>query len=123
MGWPIYRRMQACPYILVDDKAEAEPREEEPPADQEGGVLVYGNIISFVERLDDEMFKILQVTDPHTNEYLKILKDEPIYLALASMSTEYVRRTGDMAAMSRLSLRRMEHLYYKVIRCPLFYIH
>lgn len=33
-------------------------------------VRVWGNIVANVERLDDEIFKGLQVIDPHTNEYM-----------------------------------------------------
>jgi len=100
-------------YITIVDRGEFTVFEEEPPADTEGGVKVQGNFVAFVERLDDEMFKTLQVTDPHTNEYLERLKDEPIFLALASMCTDYLMRIEDYANISRLSLRRIEHLYYK----------
>eukprot|EP00873_Tetraselmis_striata_P013074 jgi/Tetstr1/433338/TSEL_022624.t1 len=105
--------LKAHPYISIDDKADAVEYEDEPPADTPGGVKVWGNLVAFVERLDDEMFKVLQVTDPHTNEYLERLKEEPIFLALASLMTDYVTRIGDTQAVARLTLRRMEHLYYK----------
>ena len=39
--------------------------------------------MGFIERLDDELFKSLQVLDPHTNLYLERMKDEPLFLALA----------------------------------------
>uniref|UniRef100_A0A061RYI4 Eukaryotic translation initiation factor 3 subunit C n=1 Tax=Tetraselmis sp. GSL018 TaxID=582737 RepID=A0A061RYI4_9CHLO len=109
----ILEELKAHPYIIIDSKAEVEEREEEPAADTEGGVRVWGNIVAFVERLDDEMFKILQVTDPHTNQYLERLKDEPIFLALASMCSQYLERVEDNASVARLALRRMEHLYDK----------
>lgn len=46
-------------------------------------VQVWGNLVGFIERLDDELFKSLQVLDPHTNLYLERMKDEPLFLALA----------------------------------------
>ena len=44
---------------------------------------VWGNLVGFIERLNDELFKSLQVLDPHTNLYLERMKDEPLFLALA----------------------------------------
>jgi translation initiation factor 3 subunit C len=54
-----------------------------------------------------------QVTDPHTNEYLDRLKDEPGFLALAHKVAEYLQRTGDTARLPRIALRQIEHFYYK----------
>ena len=47
------------------------------------GLQVWGNLVGFIERLNDELFKSLQVLDPHTNLYLERMKDEPLFLALA----------------------------------------
>ena len=44
---------------------------------------MWGNLVGFIERLNDELFKSLQVLDPHTNLYLERMKDEPLFLALA----------------------------------------
>ncbi len=45
--------------------------------------------MGFIERLDDELFKSLQVLDPHTNLYLERMKDEPLFLALAQKVTTH----------------------------------
>ena len=58
-----------------------EERTEEPAEGEE--VRVWGNLVANVERLDDEMFKSLQVIDPHTHKYLERMQDEPLFLALA----------------------------------------
>jgi Eukaryotic translation initiation factor 3 subunit 8 N-terminus len=39
----------------------SEERTEEPQPDEQGVIKVWGNLVGFVERLDDEMFKSLQV--------------------------------------------------------------
>ena len=52
--------LQEHRHIIVDEKLEgAAERSEEPPTDEE--IRVTGNLRAFVERLDDELFKILQV--------------------------------------------------------------
>jgi hypothetical protein len=51
--------------IILDDTADAsEERSQQPAADEQGQLRVWGNLVAFVERLDDEMFKSLQVK-PH----------------------------------------------------------
>ena len=50
------------PYIVMDEHFEGnEDRTEEPEAGVD--VKVWGNVVAFVERLDDEHFKSLQVSD------------------------------------------------------------
>ena len=51
--------------------------------------------------------------DPHTHQYLDRLKDEPVLLALAAKTCDYLRRAEDMPTLARLSLRRLEHFYHK----------
>ncbi|DBA87382.1 hypothetical protein WJX77_002170 [Trebouxia sp. C0004] len=99
-------------YIEVDEMYDnPEERTEEPPAGQPA--KVWGNLVGFIERLDDELFKSLQVLDPHTNLYLERMKDEPLFLALAQKVTEYLERLRDVRGLSKMALRRVEHLYYK----------
>ena len=48
--------------IVLDDAVEpSEERTAEPVAGEDGMIRVWGNLVAFVERLDDEMFKSLQV--------------------------------------------------------------
>jgi translation initiation factor 3 subunit C len=109
----ILQLVEEHPHIHIDEAFEppAEDRTEEPPAGEE--VKVWGNLLGFLERLDDEMFKSLQVIDPHTNAYLDRMRDEPLFLALAQKVTDYFTRSQDTRALSKVALRRMEHFYYK----------
>jgi len=108
--------LQDNPNIKVDEFYDSsdpseEQRTEEPAEGAE--VKVWGNLVAFVERLDDEMFKSLQVIDPHTHEYLARLKDEPVFLALAQKVLDYLTRVNDTRNMPKVALRLVEHFYYK----------
>ena len=59
---------------------------------------------------------LFQVIDPHTNEYIARLKDEPVFLALAQKVLDYLGRTGDQKNMPKIALRLIEHFYFKVCR-------
>jgi len=52
--------------IILDDTADASEERQQPAADGAGArhLRVWGNLVAFVERLDDEMFESLQV-GPH----------------------------------------------------------
>lgn len=99
--------------MKVDENFDptAEERTDEP---RDGSVVkVWGNLVAFVERLDDEMFKSLQVIDPHTHEYMARLKDEPVLLALAQKVLDYLTRVGDVKSRPKVALRLVEHFYFK----------
>lgn len=51
--------------------------------------------------------------DPHTHQYLDRMKDEPVFLALASKASDYLGGRGEVKAQAKIALRRVEHFYYK----------
>lgn len=67
---------------------------------------VSGNLVSFIQRLDDEFIKTLQLTDPHIGDYISRLQDENALLEIAqrgqeslhceifSLQTEILRESG-----------------------------
>ena len=41
------------------------------------------------------------------------MKDEPVFLALASKASDYLGGRGEVKAQAKIALRRVEHFYYK----------
>jgi translation initiation factor 3 subunit C len=94
---------------------------DDPPPDPQPGdvVKVRGSIVSFIDRLDDELTKSLQNIDPHTTEYIERLRDEQnlyVVIVRGGIWFERVEKEGHDTggSASRIVLRRLEHIYYKV---------
>lgn len=80
-----------------------------------------GSIVSFVERLDDELTRSLQHIDPHTAEYVERLTDESaLYTTLvrAMLYAESLKSNTNLdlaqEVLNRVVMRRLEHIYFKV---------
>lgn len=94
---------------------------DDPPPDPQPGetVKVQGSLVSFIDRLDDELTKSLQNIDPHTTEYIERLRDEQsLYLVIVRGGIWFERIENEghdtQGSGSRVVLRRLEHVYYKV---------
>jgi hypothetical protein len=93
-----------------DELAERTPDDE-----KDGIVRVRGSIISFVDRLDDEFTKSLQNIDPHGTEYVERLKDEKfLYTTITRAQTYYEKSKTQGDSLTRVIMRRLEHIYSKV---------
>ena len=90
----------------------------EPVANAQGVKVIFGSITSSIDRLDDELTKSLQHTDPHSTEYVERLKDESTIYNLIVRGQAYVESITpeDVKYKSEQLARivlRLEHIYYK----------
>jgi translation initiation factor 3 subunit C len=99
--------------ISLTENAEPEAR---PAADEivaGAPVQLWGSLCAFAERLDDEYFKSMQSIDPHTKEYVFRMQDEALFVVLANEVISYYVERNNTEVVCKLSLRLLEHLYYK----------
>uniref|UniRef100_A0A667WVI4 Eukaryotic translation initiation factor 3 subunit C n=1 Tax=Myripristis murdjan TaxID=586833 RepID=A0A667WVI4_9TELE len=74
---------------------------------------VRGCILTLVERMDEEFTKIMQNTDPHSQEYVDNLKDEGRVCGIIDRLLSYLETKGSTEEICRIYLRRILHTYYK----------
>ncbi|KAH8117064.1 eukaryotic translation initiation factor 3 subunit 8 [Phellopilus nigrolimitatus] len=91
-----------------DELAERTPEQE-----KDNVVRIRGSIISFIDRLDDEFTKSLQNIDPHGTEYVERLSDEKGLYQTICLSQGFYEKTKQDDPLSRVILRRLEHIYSK----------
>lgn len=108
---------------VVAENAEEWDDDEKPPTLKEGDkfIKVPGSIVSYVERLDDELVRSLQSIDPHTSEYIERLSDEGALYNIIFRGMLYYERVRKEESLSipqdsvnRIVMRRLEHIYFKV---------
>ena len=112
-------------------REEYDDLEERAPDTNGSGptVQIRGNVVSLVERLDDEFYKSLQNIDPHASEYVERLKDEKLVYDAIVRSIAYYEKAPENGGkgpdgencLSRVLLRRLEHIYSKVSRLSFKY--
>lgn len=113
------------PEYIVLENVEEWDDDEKPPSLQPGEkyIKVAGSIVSYIERLDDELHRSLQSIDPHTSEYIERLQDEGalynvIFRGLLYYETLKKDETIEVPqdSVNRIIMRRLEHVYFKVRR-------
>lgn len=90
-----------------------ESKERAPDQEKDGIVRIRGSIISFIDRLDDEFTKSLQNIDPHGTDYVERLRDEKGLYQTICLSQGYYEKTKQLDPLSRVILRRLDHIYSK----------
>ncbi|KAK0711690.1 eukaryotic translation initiation factor 3 subunit C [Lasiosphaeris hirsuta] len=108
-------------HIVIEGAEEWE--DDDKPPTLEGGakyIKVPGSIVSFIERLDDELTRSLQAIDPHTSEYIERLTDEgSLYNIIFQglLYYEMLRKDATLEvpqdSLNRIIQRRLDHIYFK----------
>merc|ERR1719321_2297413 len=103
-----------------EDEDEEEEEERPPPQVLNARNATVQSLTAFLEKLDDELFKALQLTDVHTAQYQERLGASVNLITLLKNAVQFhkesktedgaFRHKGDL---SRVGLRLVEHLYYK----------
>ena len=71
-----------------------------------------GSLSLFINRLDEEYYKGLRRTSPHSAEYIHLLRDEAKLVELISKVRQYFIRVNSTSEAAELSQLKVEHLYY-----------
>lgn len=113
------------PQYSVEETTEDydEMKERSPDDEKDGIVRIRGSIISFIDRLDDEFTKSLQNIDPHGTDYVERLRDEKGLYQTICLAQGFYEKTKQEDPLSRVILRRLEHIYSKVRSSYNIYFH
>lgn len=84
--------------------AESEVADVIAEVEKTGVLKVVGTLSSYMMRLGEEYTKSLQSINPHTQEYIRRLKDESVVVELAGKVQAYYERKGEMSIAANLSL-------------------
>lgn len=105
-------------YTVEEITPDYDESVERTPDDEPDKIVrIRGSIISFVDRLDDEFTKSLQHIDPHGTEYVERLKDEKyLYMTITRAQAYYEKSKTRSESLTRVIMRRLEHIYSKVCR-------
>ncbi|RHZ69262.1 Translation initiation factor 3 subunit c [Aspergillus turcosus] len=107
-------------HVVTEGAEEWEDDEKQPTIAPGETLYIPGSIVSFAERLDDELTRSLQHIDPHTAEYIERLSDEKdlyIDLVRAQAYVEVLNQAEKsdprQDSVNRVVMRRLEHVYFK----------
>lgn len=107
--------------VVVENAEEWEDDDKQPTITPGEKFKIPGSIVSYVERLDDELTRSLQHIDPHTAEYIERLSDESaLYnnIVRTLLYTEELHKDASLQipqdSINRIVMRRLEHAYFKV---------
>ena len=70
-------------------------------------------IVTFMEKLDQQLFKALQNLKQTEMEYLFRLKDECLLIKQCDLIMEYLKKQKDSQKVARVGMIKLERIYYK----------
>lgn len=86
------------------DVDEAEVADVIAEVEKTGVLKVVGSLSIYMMRLGEEYTKSLQSINPHTQEYIRRLKDESVVVELAAKVQVYYERQGETGVVADLAL-------------------
>ncbi|SPQ26074.1 53742046-5c2b-46db-a4a5-0b7fb38e1558 [Thermothielavioides terrestris] len=108
-------------HVVIENAEEWDDDEKTPvlgPDDKY--IKVPGSVVSYIERLDDELTRSLQSIDPHTSEYIERLTDEASLYNIILQGLLYYETIQKDASLevpqeslNRIIQRRLDHVYFK----------
>ncbi|CZR60036.1 probable Eukaryotic translation initiation factor 3 subunit C [Phialocephala subalpina] len=106
--------------VVVENAEEWEDDDKQPTITPGEKFKIPGSVVSYVERLDDELTRSLQHIDPHTAEYIDRLSDEgALYnnIVRTLLYIESLKKDTKLEipqeGLNRIVMRRLEHVYFK----------
>eukprot|EP01027_Heterolobosea_sp_BB2_P003508 GEZU01005314.1.p1 GENE.GEZU01005314.1~~GEZU01005314.1.p1 ORF type:complete len:952 (-),score=400.13 GEZU01005314.1:3202-6057(-) len=119
--WRSTHKNLTCLFILMalnpqlrvvesDDIVDEIPNKRSEDASE---VKVFGSIMAFVERLDNEFLKSLQNIDPHTKDYVTRLSDEGYLIDILEKTYAFYDANKDHNKSTRIAARLLEHVYWR----------
>ena len=107
-------------YVVAEGAEEWDDDDRQPTPAPGETVYIPGSIVSYIERLDDELTRSLQHIDPHTAEYIERLSDEQQLFTNLLRSQIYIesntksdKNDPRQDSVNRVIMRRLEHVYFK----------
>jgi len=70
-------------------------------------------LVNTLEKLENQLHQAFQQLGQGSIEYLQRLRDECMLLKLIDQMIGLVERLGDEIQIARISLMKLEHIYYK----------
>ncbi|KAJ4292112.1 Translation initiation factor 3 subunit c [Collariella sp. IMI 366227] len=108
-------------HVVIEGAEEWEDDDKTPvlgPDDKY--IKIAGSVVSYIERLDDELTRSLQTIDPHTSEYIERLTDEAALYNIILRGLLYyeaIRKDASLEvaqdSVNRIIQRRLDHVYFK----------